>query len=299
MRLGMTLDYRSDFREMVDELVDYERAGLDVVFVPEAYGFDAVSQLGYLAARTDRVQLASGVLPIYSRTPALLAMTAAGLDHVSDGRFTLGLGSSGPQVVEGLHGVRFEGPVERTREIIELCRKAWRLEPIAHTGRYVNVPLPGGAGKPLKLINTPLRQHIPIVVGAVGVRNVEMAAEVADGWKPMFFLPERADDIWGGALRRGAQRRDQTLGTLDVVAQATVAIGDDPQVRALAAERVRALVALYVGGMGSPERNFYHRLVTRYGYEGEAQQIQRLFVSGPPSHRIGGLASNSSRPYAP
>src|SRR5690606_4879822 len=182
----------------------------------EAYSFDAVSQLGYIAAVTERLQIASGILPLYSRTPALLAMTAAGLDYVSDGRFTLGLGSSGPQVIEGFHGVPYTAPIGRTREVIEICRKVWRRERLEYQGRHYTLPLPAdqgtGLGKPLKLINHPVRPRIPIVIAAIGPKNVEMAAELAEGWEPIFYVPEKAGDVWGAALAAGKAKRDPELG---------------------------------------------------------------------------------------
>src|SRR2546430_162584 len=164
MRIGMFLSYAGGFAETVADLADYERAGLDIVFVPEAYSFDAVSQLGFIAAKTERVQIASGIFQLYSRTPALTAMTAAGLDYVSGGRFTLGLGASGPQVIEGWHGVPYDAPIGRAREIIEICRMIWRRERLVYRGRYYQLPLEGGTGlgKPLKLINHPVRERIPI-----------------------------------------------------------------------------------------------------------------------------------------
>ncbi|HLU72851.1 MAG TPA: LLM class F420-dependent oxidoreductase, partial [Nonomuraea sp.] len=225
MRIGMTLNYSGGFKETVTALADYEKAGLEIVFVPEAYSFDAVSQLGYIAAVTERLQIASGILPLYSRTPALLAMTAAGLDYVSDGRFTLGLGSSGPQVIEGFHGVPYTAPIGRTREVIEICRKVWRRERLEYQGRHYTLPLPAdqgtGLGKPLKLINHPVRPRIPIVIAAIGPKNVEMAAELAEGWEPIFYVPEKAGDVWGAALAAGKAKRDPELGELDVVAQAS------------------------------------------------------------------------------
>jgi F420-dependent oxidoreductase-like protein len=231
MRIGMSLSYAGGFRETVDELADYEKAGLDIVFVPEAYSFDAVSQMGFIAARTERLQIASGILQIYSRTPTLTAMTAAGLDYVSGGRFTLGIGASGPQVIEGWHGVPYTAPIGRTREIIEICRKVWKRERLVHEGKNYQLPLPAdqgtGLGKPLKLINHPVRERIPILIASLGPKNVEMTAELAEGWEPIFYLPEKAGDVWGEALAKGRAKRDPSLGELDVVAQASLAIGDD------------------------------------------------------------------------
>ncbi|MEO3884928.1 LLM class F420-dependent oxidoreductase [Nonomuraea sp. B5E05] len=281
MRIGMALNYSGGFKESVEELSDYEKAGLDIVFVAEAYSFDAVSQMGYIAARTERLEIASGILPIYSRTPALLAMTAAGLDYVSDGRFTLGLGASGPQVIEGFHGVPYTAPLGRTREVIEICRKVWRRERLEHDGRHYTLPLPlgqgTGLGKPLKLINHPVRSRIPIVVAAIGPKNVELAAELAEGWEPIFYYPEKAADVWGPSLAAGKAGRDPELGELDVIAQASLAIGDDV---AGLLEFGRPMAALYIGGMGAKGKNFYNDLARRYGYEKEAEQIQDLYLEG-------------------
>ncbi|GGK98060.1 LLM class F420-dependent oxidoreductase [Sphaerisporangium melleum] len=281
MRIGMALNYAGGFKETVAELADYESAGLDIVFVAEAYSFDAVSQMGYIAAKTSRLQIASGILPIYSRTPALLAMTAAGMDYVSDGRFVLGLGASGPQVIEGFHGVPYTAPLGRTREVIEICRKVWRRERLTYDGRHYRLPLPAGEGtglgKPLKLINHPVRERIPIVVAAIGPKNVELTAELAEGWEPIFYVPEKAADVWGASLAAGRAKRDPALGELDVIAQAALAIGDD--VSGLL-ELGRPMAALYIGGMGAKGKNFYNDLARRYGYEKEAERIQELYLSG-------------------
>jgi F420-dependent oxidoreductase-like protein len=281
MRIGMSLNYAGGFKETVQELADYEKAGLDIVFVPEAYSFDAVSQLGYIAACTERLQIASGILQIYSRTPTLTAMTAAGLDYVSDGRFVLGIGASGPQVIEGWHGVPYHAPIGRTREIIEICRMVWRRERLSYDGRYYKLPLPAdqgtGLGKPLKLINHPVRERIPIIIASLGPKNVEMTAELAEGWEPIFYIPEKAADVWGEALAKGRAKRDPALGELDVVAQATLAIGDDVEGYL---EFGRPMAALYVGGMGAKGKNFYNDLARRYGYEREAEEIQDLYLAG-------------------
>ncbi|TKK84798.1 LLM class F420-dependent oxidoreductase [Herbidospora galbida] len=279
MRIGMALSYSGGFKETVAELADYEKAGLDIVFVAEAYSFDAVSQMGYIAARTERLEIASGILPVYSRTPALLAMTAAGLDYVSDGRFTLGLGASGPQVIEGFHGVPYSAPLGRTREVIEIARKVWKRERLEYQGKHYTMPLQGGTGlgKPLKLINAPVRERIPIVVAAIGPKNVELAAELAEGWLPIFYMPEKAADVWGPSLAAGAAKRSGELGTLDVIATAHLAIGDDV---AGFLEFGRPMAALYIGGMGAKGKNFYNDLAVRYGYEKEAAEIQDLYLAG-------------------
>jgi F420-dependent oxidoreductase-like protein len=282
MRVGMALNYAGGFAETVAELADYERAGLDIVFVPEAYSYDAVSQLGFIAAKTERLQIASGILQLYSRTPALTAMTAAGLDYVSQGRFTLGIGASGPQVIEGWHGVPYDAPLGRTREIIEICRKVWRREKLEYDGRYYQLPLPAGQGtglgKPLKLINHPVREAIPILVAAIGPKNVALAAELAEGWEPVFYLPEKAAQTWGGPLAEGSAKRDPSLGPLDVIANAPLAItdGDVTPLRDFA----RPYIALYIGGMGAKGRNFYNDLACRFGYEAQAAAIQDAYLAG-------------------
>ncbi|MEU4543522.1 LLM class F420-dependent oxidoreductase [Nonomuraea dietziae] len=281
MRIGMALNYSGGFKETVAELADYEKAGLDIVFVAEAYSFDAVSQMGYIAARTERLEIASGILPIYSRTPTLLAMTAAGMDYVSDGRFTLGLGASGPQVIEGFHGVPYTAPLGRTREVIEICRKVWERERVTYEGKHYTLPLPAdkgtGLGKPLKLINHPVRPRIPIVVAAIGPKNVELTAEIAEGWEPIFYMPEKAADVWGPSLAAGKAKRDASLGELDVIAQAALYIGEEG---AGLLELGRSMAALYIGGMGAKGKNFYNELACRYGYEKEAEQIQELYLAG-------------------
>ena len=281
MRIGMPLQVGDTAEDVADELGDLERAGLDIVFVPEAYSFDAVSQLGFLAARTKTVGLAAGIFQIYTRTPTLTAMTAAGLDFVSNGRFTLGLGASGPQVIEGFHGVPYDAPIGRTREIVDICRSVWRRDRVEYDGKYYKIPLPAdqgtGLGKPLKLINHPVRERIPIVLAAIGPKNVAMAAEIAEGWEPIFYLPEQSEAIWGSALAEGKAKRDPLLGDLDVIVQAPLAIGPDVEhLRDL----TRPLLALYIGGMGARGKNFYNDLARRYGYEREAELVQDLYLDG-------------------
>jgi F420-dependent oxidoreductase-like protein len=275
----MFLSYAGGFTETTEELADFEKAGLDIVFVPEAYSFDAVSQLGFLAAKTQRMQLASGIFQLYSRTPALTAMTAAGLDYVSGGRFMLGLGASGPQVIEGWHGVPYDAPIGRAREVIEICRMVWRRERLSYQGKYYTLPLAGGTGlgKPLKLINHPVRERIPIALAAIGPKNVALAAELAESWMPIFYLPEKAADVWGGAVAEGTAKRDPSLGPLDVIASAGLAIGDDV---AHLRDRGRPQLALYIGGMGARGRNFYNDLARRFGYEAEAKAIQDAYLDG-------------------
>ncbi|MFE6487873.1 LLM class F420-dependent oxidoreductase [Streptomyces sp. NPDC057757] len=288
MRIGMRLEHTDGFAESVEELPDLERAGLAIVFVPELYGFDAVSRLGYIAARTERLELASGIMQIYSRTPTLTAMTAAGLDAVSGGRFTLGVGVSGPQVIEGFHGVPYDAPLGRMREVVEICRRVWRRELLVHDGRHYQIPLPEergtGFGKPLKLLNRPPRERVPIMIAATGPKNVALAAEIAEVWEPIFFHPEKAKEVFGAALAAGLAKRDPVLGRLRVCVDVPVAFTDDvPD----ALEAARARLAFYIGGMGARGRNYYNDLARRYGYEAEAKLIQDLYLEG---HRAEAVA---------
>ncbi len=284
MQLSMQIEYAGGHLESVRRVADLERAGLDIAWVAEAYSFDAVSFLGFLAARTERVQIAAGILPIYSRTPTLIAMTAAGLDALSGGRFVLGLGASGPQVIEGFHGVPYDRPLGRTREIVDICRQVWKRDAkLVHDGPIYHVPLPAGEGtglgKPLKIINHPVRSSIPIYLASLGERNVALTAEIADGWLPLFFVPEKAQEAFGAALAAGTAKRDPALGPLDICAGGLVAIGEESEVGHLR-DLARPMVALYVGGMGSREQNFYNALVRRYGWEAEAAEIQDLYLAG-------------------
>lgn len=282
MKISMQMPYAGGFEQSVQQVVELEAAGLDLVYVAEAYSYDGVSQMGYLAAKTSTVQIASGILPIYTRTPSLLAMTAAGVDYISGGRAVLGIGASGPQVIEGFHGVRYDAPLGRTREIIEICRKLWaREEKLTYDGKYYTLPLPEdqgtGLGKPLKLINHPVRPRIPIHIASLGPKNIALTAELAEGWLPIFYMPQHAKDVFGPALEEGFAKRDPSLGPLDIVAGGLVAIGDDVKGTL---EMVRPMVALYVGGMGAVGKNFYNSLIRRYGFEAEADTIQELYLAG-------------------
>jgi F420-dependent oxidoreductase-like protein len=284
VKLSMTLNYAGSHADSASQAIELEKAGLDVVWVAEAYSYDAPSFMGYLAAKTERLEIGSAILPIYSRTPTLIAMTAAGLDALSGGRCILGLGASGPQVIEGFHGVPYDRPLTRTREIIEICRTVWAREaPLTHDGAAYQIPLPEGQGtglgKALKIINHPVRARIPIWVAALGEKNVAMTAEVADGWLPIFFMPDKARDVFGPALDAGAAKRDPSLGTLEIAAGGLLAIGEESEV-ARVRELGRPMAALYIGGMGAKGRNFYNALACRYGYEKEAAEIQDLYLSG-------------------
>jgi F420-dependent oxidoreductase-like protein len=283
MKLSMQVNYAGGFEESARQVAELEQAGLDVAWVAEAYGFDAPSFMGYLAARTERVQIGSGILPIYTRTPSLLAQTAASVDLLSGGRCILGLGASGPQVIEGWHGVPYDKPLARTREIVDICRMVWRRERVTYDGRCYTLPLPPdqgtGLGKPLKLITHPVRDRIPVYIASLGEKNVALTAEIADGWLPLFYLPERAGDVWGTALAAGAAKRADDLGPLEVCAGGMVAVVDEATAGPIR-DMVRPMVALYVGGMGAKGQNFYNKLACRYGFEAEATEIQDLYLDG-------------------
>jgi F420-dependent oxidoreductase-like protein len=283
MRIGMGINYAGGFKETAEEVIALEKAGLDIVWVAEAYSFDSVTAMGYLAAVTEHVQIGSSIVNIYSRTPTTLAMTAAGLDYVSDGRAILGIGASGPQVIEGFHGVAYDKPIGRTREIVDICRKVWRRERLTNDGIYT-IPLPPeqgtGLGKPLKIINHLKRPDIPIYIASLGDKNVEMTAEVAEGWLPLFYIPERAASVWAEPLAAGAAKRSSELPPLEVVAGGIVAVVDDADAAKGLLDMMRPMIALYVGGMGAKGRNFYNALACKYGYEKEAAEIQDLYLGG-------------------
>jgi F420-dependent oxidoreductase-like protein len=284
VKLSMPLSYAGGFAESARQVAELEKVGLDVVWVAEAYGYDAPSLMGYLAAKTEKVEIGAAILPIFTRTPTLIAMTAAGIDALSGGRCVLGLGASGPQVIEGFHGVPYDRPLTRTREIIEICRDVWAREaPLTHDGAAYRIPLPPeqgtGLGKALKIIGHPERSRIPIWVAALGEKNVAMTAEVAEGWLPLFFVPEKARDVFGASLDEGAARRDPGLGPLQIAAGGLLAIGEESVVAPFR-ELGRGMAALYIGGMGAKGRNFYNALARRYGYEKEAAEIQDLYLAG-------------------
>jgi F420-dependent oxidoreductase-like protein len=266
---------------------ELERAGLDMLWVNESYRLDVISLIGYLAARTERIEIATGIVNVFSRTPALLAMTAAGCDFVSGGRFSLGIGASGPQVIEGFHGVPYDRPLTRMREYIDICRMVWRREPLVYKGRVINVPLPEdqggtGLGKPLKLIETPVRDRIPIWWASLKGRSVAATAEVADGWLPTMFVPEKARRVWGDDLDRGLAKRSVDLAPLEIAAGGILRIGEDlvGDRQAEVLDERREHMALYVGGLGARDQNFYNDLACAYGYEREAGLIQNLYLSG-------------------
>jgi F420-dependent oxidoreductase-like protein len=255
--------------------LEADRLGFSTVWVAEAYGSDVPSVLAWIGAQTSRIHLGSGIMQIPARSPAMAAMTAATLDTLSGGRFRLGLGVSGPQVSEGWHGVRFDKPVARTREYVEIVNLALSRKRVRHDGAHYTLPLPDGPGKALQLTVHPVREHIPIYLAAVGPKNLELTGEIADGWLAIFYSAEfGAEQL--ALIETGRAKVGKTLDDFDVVATMPMVLGDDP-VRA--AEPVRAYAALYIGGMGSKEVNFYNRLACRMGYEDAAAEIQARYMS--------------------
>jgi len=276
VKLGLNLGYvlGSDIAGYVALARAAEDLGYDVLWAAEAYGSDSPTLLGYLAASTTRIGIGAAVMQIPARTPAMTAMTAASLDLLSGGRFRLGLGVSGPQVSEGWHGVRFAKPLARTREYVDIVSMALRREAVQYDGEFFTLPLPDGPGKALRLAVQPARAHVPIYLAAVGPRNLELAGEIADGWLAIFFSPEHA----GGLLSSISAGRDRAgrTGGFDVAATVPVSLGDDLEA---CADKVRGYAALYVGGMGSRDQNFYNALARRMGFEQAAQEIQDLFLA--------------------
>jgi F420-dependent oxidoreductase-like protein len=286
MRIAMMVGAsREPFSVLAKRVAELERAGLDVVLVAEAYSFDAISRVGYLAAMTERLQIGTGIVNVYSRTPTAIGQTAAGCDYVSDGRFVLGLGTSGPQVIEGFHGMPYAKPRSRTLDVIEVVRQVVRREVVTHDGLTAKVPLPAespgatGLGKPLKLIDRPVRDSVPIWWAAMLDRAVESAASTADGWMPLMFVPEAARQVWGTALDAGAAARDPGLPQLEVVAGGKLAIGKRLDIDGIY-DGARPELALYVGGMGARGKNFYNDIVTRAGYADAAKEVQDLYLGG-------------------
>jgi F420-dependent oxidoreductase-like protein len=281
MKLSTMLMYAGNPREAADQVMALEKAGLDTVWVAEVYGFDSPTLMGYLAAKTETVEIGSAILNIYSRTPGLLAQTAAGLDNVSGGRAILGLGASGPQVIEGWHGLPYDKPIGRTREVVEVIRMALRRETLRYDGTSVKLPLPEdqglGLGKPLKLLTKPERPAVPIYLAALGGKNVELTAELADGWLPFMYAPEKSAGVWSKSIAAGTAKRSPDLAPLEVVAGGMCAIGDD--VKGLL-DFARPMLALYIGGMGARGKNFYNQLACEYGYEAEAKKIQDMYLDG-------------------
>jgi F420-dependent oxidoreductase-like protein len=279
MRLGLNLGYQTPWSSPRDHLAlaqEADRLGFSCVWAAEAYGSDSPSILAWIAGQTERIDVGTAVMQIPARTPAATAMTAATIDTISGGRFRLGLGVSGPQVSEGWHGVRYGKPLARTRQYIEIVKLALSRKPVVYSGEHYTLPLPDGPGKALRLSFHPLRSDIPIYLAAVGPKNLELAGELTDGWLAVFFDPRMAPEFLG-AIARGRAKVDKDLTGFDVVPSVPVVIGDDPE---MCAELVRWYAALYIGGMGSREKNFYNELATRMGYGDAAHEIQELYLSG-------------------
>jgi F420-dependent oxidoreductase-like protein len=284
MKIGVNLGYWGRGTSGEDQIAigrEADRLGFDSAWVAEAYGSDSPTVLAWLGALTTRIGLGSAVMQIPGRTPAMTAMTAATLDTMSGGRFRLGLGVSGPQVSEGWHGVPFRHPLGRTRDYVEIVRAAVRRDTVTSGGPHYPLPLPGGPGKALKLAARPVRPDIPIYLAAVGPRNLELAGEVADGWLAIFFSPEHAAEqlatIAGGRRSFGRGTEADPMAGFDVVATTPVVLVDDVEA---AADLVRDYCALYIGGMGSREQNFYNQLACRMGFEDDAARVQDLYLSG-------------------
>jgi F420-dependent oxidoreductase-like protein len=268
--LGLTAADQLDLARTAESL------GYDSIWTAEAYGSDAATILAWLAAATSRIKLGAGIFQIPARSPAMTAMTAATIDNLSGGRMLLGLGSSGPQVSEGFHGVRFAKQLQRTREYVAVVRKALAREKIEFHGETIDLPLPDGPGKALKLTIRPVQERIPIYLAVLGPKNVALAGEIADGWLPVFFSPEHTKAL-RVPLEEGAARAGRSLDGFRICPSVNVMIGDDLE---SARDSMRPIIALYVGGMGSREQNFYNRLVSSYGFEGDAEKVQELYLAG-------------------
>jgi len=283
VKLGLNLGYAApgtNPADLVPLVQEAERLGFDSVWTAEAWGTDAVTVLAYLAAVTEKIKLGSAIMQMPGRTPTNTAMTAATLDLISGGRFLLGLGTSGPQVVEGWHGQPWGKPLGKTREYVEIVRTALRRDVVEHEGEHYRIPYDGpgatGLGKPLKMMLRPLRADIPIYLAALGPKNVALAAEIADGWLPLFVDPERFDDAFGESLA-GAKPG------FEIAATVSCFVGDD--VEALR-DALKPYLALYVGGMGAKGKNFYNALVQRYGWKEAAEEIQELYLAGKQREAI-------------
>jgi F420-dependent oxidoreductase-like protein len=280
VRLGLNVGYwglgleASDQLELVQAA---EGAGFDSVWAAEAYGSDAATVLAWLTAQTSRIKIGAAIFQMPARSPAMTAMTAATLDQLSGGRMLLGIGTSGPQVAEGWHGQRFGKQLQRTREYVEILRKALARERLVHEGETYQLPLPDGPGKALKLMIAPVQERMPIYIAAIGPKNTQLTGEIADGWLPTFFSPEHVGDS-RALLEEGAARNGRSLdGSFDIAPNVQVVIDDDVE---RARDMLRHFLALYVGGMGSRERNFYNQLVQRYGFEEAAKEVQDLYLDG-------------------
>ncbi len=279
MKLGVHIGYWGLGMSPQDQLQvvqEAERLGYDSVWTAEAYGSDAATVLAWLSANTSRIRLGSAIFQMPGRSPAMTAMTAATLDELSGGRMILGIGSSGPQVAEGWHGQRFARQLQRTREYVAVVRMALARERVQFKGETIELPLPDGPGKPLKLTIAPVQERIPIYLAAIGPKNTALAGEIADGWIPTFFSPEHVAHL-RELLEEGAARSGRSLDGFDIAPTVNAFISDD---RESARDIMRPVLALYIGGMGSREQNFYNKLVQRYGFADAAREVQDLYLEG-------------------
>jgi F420-dependent oxidoreductase-like protein len=279
VKLGISVGYWGlglTAGQQIELVKEAEAAGFDSVWAAEAYGSDAATVLAWIAAQTEKIKLGSAIFQMPARSPAMTAMTAATLDQISDGRVILGLGSSGPQVAEGWHGQRFPKQLQRTREYVEILRKALARERLEYDGEIYTLPLPDGPGKALKLTIAPVQDQIPIYIAAIGPKNTQLAGEIADGWIPLFFSPEHVSEA-KKLLEEGASRSGRSLDAFQISPSVQIRIDDDIE---RARDAMRPFLALYVGGMGSREKNFYNALVRRYGFEDAAEEVQNLYLDG-------------------
>lgn len=279
MRLGVHIGYWGlglTAQEQLEIVQEAERLGYDSVWAAEAYGSDAATVLAWLAAGTTKINLGSAIFQIPARSAAMTAMTAATIDNLSNGRFRLGIGASGPQVAEGWHGQRYGRMLQRTREYVAVVRTALARERVEFHGETLELPLPDGPGKALKLTIAPVQERIPIYLAAIGPKNTALAGEIADGWIPTLFAPEHVAEF-RAHLEEGAQRAGRSLERFDVAPTVNVLVTDD---LATGRDAMRPYLALYVGGMGSREQNFYNRLAVRYGFADAARRVQDLYLEG-------------------
>src|SRR3954454_18464135 len=279
MRLGLHVGYWGlglTAEQQIEVMKEAESAGYDSVWAAEAYGSDTATVLAWIAAQTETIKIGSAILQIPGRTPAMTAMTAATLDHLSNGRMILGIGTSGPQVAEGWHGQPFARQLRRTREYVEILRKALVRDRLEYDGEIYTLPIPDGPGKALKLMIGTVQEQVPIYIAAIGPKNTTLTGEIADGWIPTFFSPENVGDA-RKLLEEGAAKSGRSLDDFDIAPMVNVAIDDDID---RARDVMRPILALYIGGMGSRDKNFYNALVRRYGFEEAADEVQDLYLSG-------------------
>jgi F420-dependent oxidoreductase-like protein len=282
MRLGLMAGYSGARIELPMELIkEADRLGYYAVWTSEAYGSDSITPLAWIGAQTEQIKLGTAIMQMPARTPAMTAMTAITLDQLSNGRMLVGLGLSGPQVVEGWHGEPYGKPLGKTREYVEILRKIFaREEPVVHDGKHYQIPYQGedatGLGKPLKSIIHG-RADMPIYIASIGPKNVTLTAEIADGWLPIFFSPERYPEYFKAYVDEGLEKSGKTIADFGIAPTVNVAMGDDLD---MCYNQIRPILALYVGGMGAKGKNFYHDLAVRYGFEAEADTIQDLYLAG-------------------